>query len=315
MFWRTILVGVDDSPQGAAAAALAAQLARVTGGECVPVHAVREWWVTFADDDLVAQAPDLRARLVAMERKEIATALAGHVPEDVIRRMVVRPGRAAIVLRDVARDLGADVIVLGGKHHSTLRRWVGGSTAHDAVRSTGLPVLVTAQRADDMPFRRLLAAVDLSEAAAPTARLARDLADALGAELVALSVIEPPLPVPELTPPLTQAEFSRRAVHALGRKVWPLFGRKNVVTVARGGHVIETIQREVLQRGADLVVVGSHGKGWRERALLGSVTERLLNDLPASLLVVPVAVEASRSETAPVKRPASRVPASARGTR
>jgi nucleotide-binding universal stress UspA family protein len=202
--------------------------------------------------------------------------------------MIVRPGRSAVVLRDVARELEADVIVLGGKHHSALSRWVGGSTALDVVRSAGLPVLVTAQRTDDVLFRRVIAAVDLSEAAAPTAALARSVAGALGAELVALNVIEPPRLLSGATAPLTEAEHSRRAVRALERKVWPLFGDGGVEKVARSGQVVDVIQHEAAQRGADLVVVGSHGKGWRERLLLGSVTERLLNHLPTSLLVVPV---------------------------
>jgi len=34
--------------------------------------------------------------------------------------------------------------------------------------------------------------------------------------------------------------------------------------------------------------MGSHGKGWATRVLVGSVTERLLNHLPTSLVVVPV---------------------------
>lgn len=288
MSWKRILVGVDDSPQAAAAVALGARLAHAMGGECIPVHAVREWWVAFADEDLADHAAELRASLVDLERKEVARVLAGHAPEDVIRSMIVRPGRAALVLRDVARDLDADVIVLGGKHHSALRRWVGGSTALDAVRSAGMPVLVTAQRADDALFRRIVAAVDLSEAAAPTAALARRLATALGAELIALSVIEPPLPLPGVTAPLTETEYSSRAVQALERSVWPLFGKRGVETVARSGHVVDVIQHEAARRQADLVVVGSHGKGWRERLLLGSVTERLLNHLPTSLLVVPV---------------------------
>jgi nucleotide-binding universal stress UspA family protein len=310
MPWKQILVGVDDSPQAAAAAALGARLAHAMGGTCIPVHAVREWWVAFADDDLAYHAPELRAGLVDLGRKEMARALAGHVPEDVIRGMIVRPGRPAVVLRDVARELEADVIVLGGKHHSALRRWVGGSTALDAVRSAGLPVLVTAQRADDAVFRRIVAAVDLSEAAAPTAALARGLATALGAELIALSVIEPPLPLPDVTPPLTETEYSRRAVQALERSVWPLFGERGVETVARSGHVVDVIQHEAARRGADLVVVGSHGKGWRERLLLGSATERLLNHLPTSLLVVPVEAQ----PRAPQRRPA-RESAGAGGTR
>ena len=39
--------------------------------------------------------------------------------------------------------------------------------------------------------------------------------------------------------------------------------------------------------GADLVVLGSHGKGWVDRMLLGSTTERLLSHLPTSMLVIP----------------------------
>jgi nucleotide-binding universal stress UspA family protein len=311
MSWKQILVGVDDSPQAAAALGLGVRLARVSGGTCIPVHAVREWWVAFADEDLADHAAELRASLVDLERKEIGRALAGVAPDEVIRRLIVRPGRAAIVLRDVARELAADVILLGGKHHSALRRWVGGSTAHDAVRSAGLPVLVTAHRTDDAPFRRILAALDLSPAAASTAALSSKLAEDLGAELVALSVIEPPLPLPGITSPLTPAEYSRRAVHVLARKVWPLFGRRKVETIARGGHVVETIHREVLQRATDLLVIGSHGKGWKERLLLGSVTERLLGDLPTSLLVVPVG--APRSEPPPKPRAAARVPVGARG--
>ncbi|HJQ66277.1 MAG TPA: universal stress protein [Gemmatimonadales bacterium] len=301
MHWERVLAGVDDSPQAAAALALAVRLARATGGNCTPVHAVREWWVAFGDDDLAEHAAELRAALIDAERAATGRALAGHAPDEVIRGMIVRPGRPAIALRDVARELDADLIVLGGKHHTVLRRWVGGSTAIDVVRSVALPVLVTAQRADDAPFRRILVAVDLSEAAVPTATLAWELATTLGAELVALSVIEPPLSLPGLTTPLAQAEYSRRAVQALGRKVWPWFGARGIETVARGGQVIEAIQREALQRGADLVVVGSHGKGWQERLLLGSVTERLLNNLPTSLLVVPVSPEralATRPKTA-----------------
>lgn len=296
MPWKQILVGVDNSPQAAAGAALGARLAQSLGGECIPVHAVREWWVAFADDDLTDHAPELRAALADQERREVAGALAGHLPEDVIRRMIVRSGRPAVVLRDVAQELEADLIVLGGKHHSALSRWVGGSTAVDAVRSGGLPVLVTAQRADDMAFRRVIAAVDTSEAAAPTAALARAVAAALGAELIALSVIEPARVLPGVTAPLTEAEHSHRVARVLEQRVWPLFGMGGAETLTRIGHVVDVIQQTAAQRGADLVVVGSHGKGWRERLLLGSVTERLLNHLPTSLLVVPVEAATGAAE-------------------
>ena len=58
--------------------------------------------------------------------------------------------------------------------------------------------------------------------------------------------------------------------------------------LVRYGRPVETLLREATTWQADLLVVGSHGRGWAERVLVGSVTERLLNHLPTSLVVVPV---------------------------
>lgn len=296
MVWKRILVGVDESPEAAGAAALGWRLAHAVGAECLLVHAVREFWIPFAEEEVLDRAAELRMAVIDSGRKRMAAALKLHVPEEMIRRMIVRFGRSAVVLRDVAQELDADAIVLGGKHHSRLDRWAGGSTSHDAVRTIGLPVIVAAHPAE-RALRRVLVAVDLSEAAAPTAAAALEIASALGAELRAISVLEPPLPLPHVTPPLALAEYSRQAEQALRRRVWPLFQGRAVETVTRSGNVVETIQREAADWRADLVVVGSHGKGWSERLLLGSVTERLLNHQPASLLVVPVG--AKRREVEP----------------
>jgi len=59
---------------------------------------------------------------------------------------------------------------------------------------------------------------------------------------------------------------------------------------------LDGILHEAAEWRADLLVVGSHGKGWGKRMLVGSVTERLINHLPASLLVVPAAAAAVRPE-------------------
>ena len=88
---------------------------------------------------------------------------------------------------------------------------------------------------------------------------------------------------------LAQEEFERRCREEFQR----LIKRElpNVPPderVVRRGRSDEEIAEEVAAWHADLLVVGSHGKGWIDRLLIGSTTERLLNRLPASLLVVPV---------------------------
>jgi nucleotide-binding universal stress UspA family protein len=85
----------------------------------------------------------------------------------------------------------------------------------------------------------------------------------------------------------------------LAHDVWPLIHAPGVETILRRGAALEAIQREAADWRADLLVVGSHGKRWVTRALAGSVTERLINHLPTSLLVVPAGRAALGPEAPP----------------
>src|SRR5207247_1085210 len=81
---------------------------------------------------------------------------------------------------------------LGGQQHAAWGRWLGGSTSLTVERTTDVPVLVAA--GSPATIRRVLVAVDQSRAARPTLRTAERCARLFGAELRALSVLEP-LPV------------------------------------------------------------------------------------------------------------------------
>jgi nucleotide-binding universal stress UspA family protein len=181
------------------------------------------------------------------------------------------------------------LVVLGPNHHSTLERWLGGSTSLHVARSAEIPVLITSGTA--VSFRRILVAADLSWASGPTIGLAERFAKLVGAELRVLTVFEP---LPDLTgvPPLDPNSYFALAQETLERDVWPFVKTPRVEKLVRHGHVVETLTREAFDWRADLLVVGSHGKGWAQRVLLGSVTERLINNLPTSLLVAPVGTAA-----------------------
>jgi nucleotide-binding universal stress UspA family protein len=56
--------------------------------------------------------------------------------------------------------------------------------------------------------------------------------------------------------------------------------------IVKGGDVRAEILGIVSDREIDLVVMGSHGRGYFERLLLGSVTERMLRKLPVPVLTV-----------------------------
>lgn len=287
MSWKPIVVGVDASPAAAAAAQLGVQIAGAAGSECRLVHAARDNWSMLAASQVPQQATAFRDAALGAARTQLATALAGRVPPEVLRGLVVREGWAPAVLDDVAREADADLLVLGAKHHTALGRWLGGSTVHNVARMLRVPLLVTG--AHPGPIRRVLVALDTSRAAQPTLDLARRLADLFDAELRALHVIEPLPILPEVPPPTNPEDYERLLTQECEEKVWSLLP-PDTSRVIRHTAAEAGIAAEATAWQADAVVVGSHGKGFVERMLVGSVTERLLGHLPAAmLLVMPVA--------------------------
>jgi nucleotide-binding universal stress UspA family protein len=179
----------------------------------------------------------------------------------------------------------ADLVVLGGKHHRGLDR-VTTSTIVHMVRAHDVPVLATAGA---LPVvKRVLASVDLSYAAKPVIAMAEQWASLFGAQLRLLSVVEPMPVVPGVTLKVGDDEVYHAAEQLLDLQVWPHITRPDTETVVRRGRAAAAIADEATQWQADLLVLGSHGKGWASRLLIGSTSERLLHLLPVAMLVVPV---------------------------
>ena len=295
MTWGPIIVGVDGSPEAAGAAKLGYRVARAAGESCYLVHATPDAWAPFTAVGDPKQVQETQRLQLAVARHHMCEALRETVAPELLESLDVRLGRSAVALQDAARERGAGLLVLGGKHHSTLERWLGGSTSLNVVRTAEVPVLVASGA--PTALRRVLVAVDLSPAARPTIQLAQRFARLVGAQLRVLSVLEPLPALPDV-PPMDPSGYYALSQDLLQREIWPLVPTP-VEKIVRHGMVVETLLREATDWAADVLVVGSHGKGWAQRILIGSVTERLLNDLPTSLLVAPVAARVGAPEETP----------------
>lgn len=275
---QPIVVGVDGSPESVSAASVAWMLARAANVPCRLVHAIHNVnaSLAMAGTGVVTEALQLAA--LAGARAELGVSLQDCVPSSVVDAMVLSPGATGDVLEAVVDETDAMMLVLGGKHHSKLGRWLGGSTVQQVVRRLTVPLLVTAGELRVRP--RVMVAVDPSYAAVPTVQQAVAFARLLGSPLHALHVVDPPPAIAELP-----RDWSREIVE---RDIWPLIPLVEQAKVIREGIPFETIVAEAAAWRADVIVVGSHGKGLVDRLLIGSVTEDLLNNLPCAVLVVPV---------------------------
>ena len=286
MFAQPILIGVDGSPESGAAASAGWLLAKASGVGCRLVHATQDVRSAVEMAGTGVSLDALQLAMLGRVRNEILTAVGDRVPASVAEQLIVRPGRTAAVLEEIIGEIDAQILVLGGKHHSSLGRWLGGSTVQHVVRRLNIPLLVTAGELRPRP--RVMVAVDISYAARPTIERATAFAQLLGGPLHALHVIEPAVTVPEamfLPDPLDYTGWSHERME---RDMWPLLPIPDHHKVIRRGEAAKTIVEEATSWRADVIVVGSHGKGWIDRLLIGSVTEELLNDLPAAVLVIPV---------------------------
>jgi nucleotide-binding universal stress UspA family protein len=150
-------------------------------------------------------------------------------------------------------------------------------------------------------FDRFLVPFDFSDHSRAALALAADLARRVGAELQLLHIVVPivlsvpaigPTPVPVLG---VAVDLPREAERSLAQLAAPLVesGLRVETHVIESSSIAEAIRRYAEKIGADLIVMGTHGRAALLRVLLGSVTERTAREAPCPVLLTS-SVEAER---------------------
>jgi len=135
--------------------------------------------------------------------------------------------------------------------------------------------------------RRILLATDLSGASEAATAEALELARSLGAELLIVSVIDTATG-PSLEPRVLRLDQRRTAREAEARGL-VMRGRSvgvRVTFLVWDGEPGPSIVAAAASERADMVIVGSHGRGTVGRLVLGSVSEHVVRHAPCPVLVV-----------------------------
>jgi nucleotide-binding universal stress UspA family protein len=134
---KQIVVGFDDSPMSAAALKWAAEHGRRSGASVLAVHT----WERPPAEAYGGgwQLPDVTGRDVRDNAQSWVAAAMGDRPAGVSVQVEIIEGPAGPVLVELAAD--AELLVIGTREHTGLRRLVNGSVSHYCLSHATCPVV------------------------------------------------------------------------------------------------------------------------------------------------------------------------------
>ncbi|MFQ5690113.1 MAG: universal stress protein [Gemmatimonadota bacterium] len=290
--FHRILYPTDFSDCARRALPRAVQFAREWGAELHLLHAIVLHAVMETDRERLAGA------LVEEAERQLERLTDGGVADGVRIVPAVRRGiSTAPVILEYAAEHDVDLIVMGSHGRRGLRRFFLGSVAEEVTRVADAPVLIIGKHEDpaaaDTAIRRIVVPVDFSSHCDLALEYAARLADRLGADIVLLHVVEQVL-YPDFYVPITAAgidvaalrEEARTRLSKMAERLIASGHEIRVETVVSVGHPAGQIVEFAETNEADLIVMATHGLTGLERALVGSVTERVARRASSSVLVV-----------------------------
>lgn len=298
---KTLVIGTSLTEHSDGIVRIGVALARATGASPWLLHAYPPLFGTYsAGVDALwteEQVRNLRELIHEQAQRTGLSALAGFSPDQVLL-MLGSPHREIV---ELARRVHADLILVGVAESTHV---LLGSTADRVIRKAPCPVLAIRSVTAFPPYRVEIP-VDLSPTSAHALREGLDFLVQIGvplSEAEALFVLNPFEVAGSLS--FTSEQVQRFASEELRR-----FVTQNTIenarprsTRVRTGYPREEILATLAERGADLAVLGTHGRSGFERLMIGSVASGVLQSASCNLFVVPPG--ASQQDAATERREA-----------
>lgn len=282
-----VLVGVDGSPASSAAVVWAARDAEIKNLPLTVVHVVNtdvatwppmpypETWGVWQQDEgrkVLAEAVKIAEEAVLTDRKlTVKTDLVHSTPVSAMIEM----------------STDAAIVVLGSAGRGAVARLLLGSVSASLVRHARCPVAIIHDEDPLMPHPQrapVLLGIDGSPASEAATAVAFDEASRRGVELIALhawndlEVVE--LPGLDWDKVKAEAEITLAERLAGWQETYPDVKVCRVVVCDRPAR-----QLVARSESAQLVVVGSHGRGALSGMLLGSVSNAVVHSARMPVIV------------------------------
>jgi nucleotide-binding universal stress UspA family protein len=296
---RRVLVAIAEPGESAEATidtAVAIATAHAAQLEAVSVVNPSLSGVLFpAMENPIEQAPALRA-----EQHRRQTALRKHLAEHTgyaggwsIDVPLGTPGESIV---DRARQIGADLIIMGLGRHGAIERFVHDDTTLRVVRRVSVPVLAVSDTLHGMP-RTVIVATDFSRASSDAARAACALFR--GCARFILAYVESEFDAAIAEHDETTRVIRREGVAGAFQHLCETLAvppGASVETVTLRGVVSAELIAFAQRSGAAALAIARQQHSMADRVMIGSVTTALLRRAPCSVFVRPIGSAETRAE-------------------
>ncbi len=285
----TIVVGVDGSAPSFNALRWATHLAK---RRSMPIKAIATYsFPVFGVPGSAAFPNAIDTSLYEEGARGVvgrALAIVEEIDPSVVVDGAVEVAHAAEAIANEAAD--GDLIVLGSSGYSRALVGLIGSTATGVVHRSKVPVVVVPAGSDpETRHGKVVVGVDNSSGSEKALHWAYAEAEAIGARLVVLHAWTYPYGATMMGMPPPHPQMKRDAEEALSASLEALGDEYMTGAVPIEPKLVEEATATALLAeavDADLLVLGSHGRGAIRSALLGSVSRSVLHHLVCPTAVI-----------------------------
>jgi nucleotide-binding universal stress UspA family protein len=223
-----------------------------------------------------------------------------HVPTFCPENCHIRGGRPREEIVRVAREIGADLIVLSTRGYSGLKHLLLGSTAERVVRNAPCPVLVARKRKqrskatrEAFGIRTILVPTDFSRCSLAGTEYAAFLARKFGAILRLFHAMYPYTNYVFVDRTGVRLSGLAEAVEETARQEMNALKQMDFLRglIAEAdllpGPAVDEICTAAGSPDVDLIVISTHGRTGLKHALIGSVAEHVVRYADRPVLIVP----------------------------
>jgi nucleotide-binding universal stress UspA family protein len=283
-----LIIGYEDTPEGADALALGGELARALELTALIAKVISVSEGVLSDTELAAALRAAAASELAGPQEQLAPLAA--------ETEMLASTSAARALNDLATDRDAPVLVVGSSGRGPVGRLLGGSTAQRLLHGAPCAVAVAARgfAAEGRRVLRLAVAYDGSPEAEAALHAAIVLERRSNATLTLFTVAHTGASLAASGMPAPAAEFEpgekRRMREILERgrdRVPPDLPVRTQLLHGSPGELLAEVSGDY-----DLMLVGSRGYGPLRGTLLGSTSRHLFTAAACSMMALPRGAEA-----------------------